>query len=155
MRQCSRCRQKKPDQDFAWRRKAKGQRDSYCRPCRAEYKQWHYALNKQRYVANAAAWNRATLAERTAFMFDFLEAHPCVDCGERDPIVLEFDHLGDKSFEIGSGFRNRKWEIVLEEMAKCDVVCVNCHRRRTARRAGSQRFRSAVQHQSSHGTSSR
>ena len=66
----------------------------------------------------------------------YFRDHPCVDCGETDPIVLEFDHLGDKSFCIGTGFRDRNWQSVLDEIAKCDVVCANCHRRRTARRGG-------------------
>lgn len=66
----------------------------------------------------------------------YLREHPCIDCGESDPIVLEFDHLRDKEFGIGKGFRDRAWQSVLDEMAKCDVVCANCHRRRTAERGG-------------------
>jgi hypothetical protein len=65
--------------------------------------------------------------------------HPCADCGETDPVVLEFDHLGDKRFTIGVAIRDRNWQSVLEEMAKCEVVCANCHRRRTATRRGSLR----------------
>ena len=67
-------------------------------------------------------------------LLEFLASHPCVDCGETDPIVLEFDHLADKAFAISKGLRDRSWESVRREMAKCDVVCANCHRRRTARR---------------------
>jgi hypothetical protein len=63
----------------------------------------------------------------------------CVDCDEIDPLVLEFDHLGGKKFTIGEGLRNRSWRAILDEIAKCDVVCANCHRRRTALRAGSAR----------------
>jgi hypothetical protein len=133
MGQCSRCRQEKPDQDFAWRRKAKGQRDSYCRPCRAEYKQEHYAKNKKRYLRQATARNRSILEERTDFLH-FFTTHPCIDCGETDPVVLEFDHLGNKAFAISDGIRGRKWESVLAEMEKCDVVCANCHRRRSMAR---------------------
>jgi hypothetical protein len=53
-----------------------------------------------------------------------------------DPVVLEFDHLRDKKFGIGNGLRDRAWQRVLNEMAKCDVVCANCHGRRTAKRGG-------------------
>ena len=80
--------------------------------------------------------NRALLLERTEFLVDFLRGHPCVDCGESDPVVLEFDHLSEKKFSIAQGVRNRNWQSVLDEMAKCDVVCANCHRRRTAHRGG-------------------
>jgi hypothetical protein len=76
------------------------------------------------------------VAERVAYLVAFFRSHPCVDCGEDDPLVLEFDHLGEKDFNISKGVRDRGWHKVLAEMAKCDVVCANCHRRRTARRGG-------------------
>jgi hypothetical protein len=136
MERCSRCKAEKPDEDFAWRRRGKGQRDTYCRPCRAEYKQEHYRANKQRYIDAAAKRNKALLQERFIFLMAYFRDHPCVDCGETDPLVLEFDHLRDKKFGISDGIRNRNWADVLDEIAKCDVVCANCHRRRTVRRGG-------------------
>jgi hypothetical protein len=72
----------------------------------------------------------------TAHLLAFFREHPCSDCGESDPLVLEFDHLADKSFGIAQGLRDRSWQAILDEIAKCDVVCANCHRRRTARRGG-------------------
>lgn len=136
MKQCSRCKETKPVVDFAWRRRDRGQRDTYCRPCRAKYKQEHYARNKERYIASAARRNRRVAEERWLFLIEYFATHPCFDCGESDPMVLEFDHLGEKSFGISGGLRYRRWEEVLAEMAKCDVVCANCHRRRTAHRGG-------------------
>ena len=121
---------------FAWRRQEKGQRDNLCRPCRSLYKQEHYAANRQRYIDNVRARKQFVIRARMALLLEFLAHHPCTDCGETDPIVLEFDHLADKSFSISRGVRDRNWESVLREMAKCDVVCANCHRRRTARRGG-------------------
>lgn len=50
-------------------------------------------------------------------------------------MVLEFDHLGDKQFTTARRFRYLKWETVLAEMEKCDLVCANCHRRRTQHEA--------------------
>jgi hypothetical protein len=135
-RRCGRCGQTKPVAEYAWRRRARGQRDNYCRACRAEYKQEHYAANRDRYLANAQRRKKAVVGERVAFLIDFFNEHPCVDCGERDPLVLEFDHLRDKCFGIAQGFRDRNWQSILDEIAKCDVVCANCHRRRTALRAG-------------------
>jgi hypothetical protein len=135
-RRCGRCRAHKPPHEFAWRRQSRGQRDNYCRPCRAAYKQEHYAANRDRYIANAQRRKQAVVAERARHLVDFFRQHPCVDCGERDPIVLEFDHLRDKRFELSKGIRDRNWRDVLDEIAKCDVVCANCHRRRTALRVG-------------------
>lgn len=139
MGRCSRCKAEKPDAEFAWRRRERGQRDTYCRPCRAEYKQEHYAANKARYIASARQRKIALLEERAQYVVAFLREHPCVDCGEDDPIVLEFDHLRDKKFSISEGLQGRRWQDVLDEIAKCEVVCANCHRRRTAKRGGFRR----------------
>lgn len=138
-RKCYRCRELKPIEDFAWRRKAKGQRDSFCRPCRSAYGKEHYAANRQLYIDQAAAQKQRLRRERTIYLLDFFETHPCVDCGERDPIVLEFDHLRDKSFAIGPHLCRRSWKAILREIRKCEVVCANCHRRRTAQRRGTVR----------------
>lgn len=136
MQRCARCKENKPVADFAWRRKARGQLDTYCRPCRAAYKQKHYAANRQTYIDRAAARTRRLAKERAEFLIDYFLTHPCVDCGEADPIVLEFDHQQDKAFGIANGLRSRSWDALIAEMAKCEVVCANCHRRRTAERGG-------------------
>ena len=136
---CYRCGAVKPAHAFNWRRKARNQRDAFCRPCRAAYKQEHYEANRQLYIDRASKRKRELARERTQYLIDFFGTHPCADCGETDPIVLEFDHLRDKRFAIGPELQNRNWESVLAEIEKCDVVCANCHRRRTARRRGTLR----------------
>jgi hypothetical protein len=52
---------------------------------------------------------------------------------------LEFDHLREKSFSIGAKLAQFTWQRILDEMEKCEVVCANCHRRRTAQRRGAVR----------------
>ena len=130
---------KRPE-SFAWRRKEKGQRHNYCRPCHAAYHREHYLKNRQRYIQNAAALKRRERVRRTQFLLDFFRDNPCVDCGATDPVVLEFDHVGEKRFEIGTGFDEKRWQSILDEMKQCEVVCANCHRRRTAERRRSLRF---------------
>ena len=139
MRRCGRCGELKPLGDFAWRRKAKGQRHNYCRPCHSEYHREHYLANKARYIAQAAESKRKVRLEQTTLLLAYFEEHPCVDCGQTDPIVLEFDHLRDKSFAIGTALTRYGWDKIVEEIQKCEVVCANCHRRRTARRRGAVR----------------
>jgi hypothetical protein len=136
LRRCGRCGEKKPLDDSAWRRIERGQRDNMCRPCRSEYGKEHYAANRQHYIDAEARRKQAKAEVRMTFLVEFFRSNPCVDCGERDPLVLEFDHVRGKSFNIAKGIRDRNWQSVLDEMAKCDVVCANCHRRRTAQRAG-------------------
>ena len=135
----SRCGETKVEHEFAWRRRRILQRDTYCRACRAEYGREHYLRNRQRYIDQEAARKRDRRIERTHRLLEYFRDHPCVDCGETDPIVLEFDHLADKDFDIGTSLDRRPWEAILAEIAKCEVVCANCHRRRTAIRRQSVR----------------
>ncbi|MEK6229268.1 MAG: hypothetical protein AABM31_08090 [Actinomycetota bacterium] len=136
---CYRCGEFKAAEDFAWRRRARNQRDSFCRPCRAAYKQEHYRANKQRYIDRARAQQERRRLERTKYLIEFFKTHPCADCGECNPVVLEFDHLRDKAFNISAALPYRNWQRILLEIEKCEVVCANCHRKRTARRLGSLR----------------
>jgi hypothetical protein len=138
-RRCGRCAEVKPLSEFNWRRKGREQRDNLCRACRADYKREHYLANRQRYVDQARARKQALAPERTTYLIEYFRTHPCVDCGEPDAIVLEFDHLRDKSFEVAQALPYRSWQSILDEIAKCEVVCANCHRRRTAARRGSLR----------------
>jgi hypothetical protein len=118
---------------------ARGQRDTFCRPCRSAYGREHYLANRQRYIDQAAKVKPRLTRERTIYLIEYFKSHPCVECGETDPVVLEFDHLRDKSFSIGQALARRRWETILAEIKKCEVVCANCHRRRTARRRGALR----------------
>lgn len=63
----------------------------------------------------------------------YLSTHPCVDCGEGDPIVLEFDHVyGVKRLAVSHMIGSFSWATIAEEIGKCEVRCANCHRRKTA-----------------------
>jgi len=68
------------------------------------------------------------------WVWGYLLEHPCVDCGETDIRVLEFDHRdpADKVGNVGRMVSDRRCiEAIEAEVAKCDVRCANCHRRRT------------------------
>lgn len=69
-------------------------------------------------------------------MWDYLLKHPCVDCGETDPVVLEFDHVrGLKKYFVSTLIRKGYPILTIKrEIMKCDVRCANCHRRVTAER---------------------
>lgn len=132
MPRCSGCKRNLPETEFAWRDKARTRRASRCRRCQREYgKAWYHA-NADHRRAQIAAHNERTRRERIAYLRRYKADRGCADCGEDDPIVLEFDHRRDKSFTIGNN--SRGWSVVLAELEKCDVVCANCHRRRTHKR---------------------
>lgn len=66
---------------------------------------------------------------------DWKAGKPCKDCCGVFPVeCMDFDHLGNKEFQIGQSHLSYSWEKVLAEIAKCDLVCANCHRIRTKKR---------------------
>lgn len=74
------------------------------------------------------------------FMIEYLIAHPCVKCGEKDIIVLEFDHIDRKRKKASVTSLLRFMPPVFKtEIEKCQVLCTNCHRRKTAREANWKR----------------
>lgn len=77
------------------------------------------------------------------FLHNYLKSHPCIDCGESDPIVLEFDHQDAtvKSFTIGKDAINRSIEVIEKEIEKCVVRCANCHKRKTAKQYSYYKYR--------------
>ena len=96
-------------------------------------------IRDRRYIDQAQVVKQRLRLKRTTYLIEYFVTHPCVDCGETDPIVLEFDHLRDKRFEISEALHGRTWQSILDEIEKCEVVCANCHRRRTAHRRGTLR----------------
>lgn len=78
--------------------------------------------------------NARVRVARTARLLAYLVEHPCVDCGEADLRVLEFDHRDGarKTAEVTKlAADGVTWTAVLREIEKCDVRCANCHRART------------------------
>jgi hypothetical protein len=142
-RTCTKCCLTKSSKEFAFRNKEKGTRHSYCLACGRLFAKGHYAQNVRYYVIKARSRREERLNEYTDRLFDYLAVHPCIDCGEDDPIVLEFDHVrGKKAYNVSVMARLMlSWKTILKEIAKCEVRCANCHRRKTAERSGSYRYR--------------
>jgi hypothetical protein len=135
---CCTCGLAKPMSEFAVKNKQRGTRSTKCRSCQAAYSREHYRRNRPSYLQRAASQRKANREQCRQQVFDYLTTHPCVDCGEVDPIVLEFDHRNAslKRESISRMISQRTWPIVQLEIAKCDVRCANCHRRRTAEQFG-------------------
>lgn len=73
-----------------------------------------YEPNKASYVARAAARKMHVLLDLYTRLCEYFAAHPCVDCGEPDPVVLEFDHVAEKSDEIASMVcKGHSWNAIL------------------------------------------
>lgn len=132
MKQCSACEAMKPHDEFHKRSRSRDGLQHICKSCNKEQRKAYYktAHGRDRNITTGRRYRHA-LAQR---VIDYLKDHPCVDCGETDPVVLDFDHRGEKIANVGNMVRNSfAWYKVQAEIAKCDVRCANCHRRKTAR----------------------
>jgi hypothetical protein len=129
----------KPIEQFSFKSKAKGTRHSLCKTCHGAYRKTHYENNRAKYIKKAKVNMKEQLARNYALVDAYLREHPCVDCGETDIIVLDFDHRDRTKKTAGVGRLIRdgaSWETIKNEIAKCDVRCANDHRRKTARDLG-------------------
>ena len=139
---CSSCQTKKTDDDFYWKVK-NVRRKTVCKECHKAYRKHHYEANRQKYIDKSRKWineHRSEIREELRSLVKARLKTGCKDCGEMDPVVLEFDHRepSQKSFNISVMLRRTTTRTRMErELDKCDVVCANCHRRRTANMFGS------------------
>lgn len=143
MKCCTRCKLVKSEAEFPSRRRAKDGRASWCRACFKDNWRERYYGNHTLYKLKHSESRNRLRAEKARNVYEYLKSHPCVDCGESDPLVLEFDHRGDAiKFEAVTQMviNNASWAKITAEMRKCDVRCANCHRRKTAAQLGYKRF---------------
>ncbi len=131
---CYDCRRFKPVDAFAFHNKSKGTRQARCRACHAKYRREHYVRNRETYITREVARIKRYREENRPLIREYLRAHPCVDCGETDIVVLDFDHRDptEKKYEVMLLALHKSWTRVVAEIEKCDIRCSNCHRRRTA-----------------------
>lgn len=108
---------------------------------RLAYQKLHYRANAEAYKQRALAQNRVARVRAYQWIDNYLSSHPCVDCGEADPVVLEFDHrdAAAKKANVSDLAKNAySIQAIETEVAKCDVRCANCHRRVTFKRRHSE-----------------
>ena len=129
---CTKCGIEKLLEEFS--KKTKNRLNSRCKICVREFTREHYLKNKDYYIDKAIKHNKKYKLINQKFIWDFLKTHPCVDCGESDPIVLEFDHIKDKANNISNMIsQSYSLDTIKEEIEKCEVRCANCHRRKTSK----------------------
>jgi 5-methylcytosine-specific restriction endonuclease McrA len=143
MKQCSKCEEYKDISEYFVRDKATSKLHAQCKQCYKAHRQTFYAEHYAKYKSlyqKRATERRAKL--RTEFrinMLAYLSNQKCAVCSESDIRVLELDHLNPltKSFTVSQAVKlGRSWDEVLIEINKCQVLCANCHKRRTSQQFG-------------------
>ena len=138
MKLCNKCHVEKPLSGFAKNSSKSDGLQARCRECNREYDKVRYASKEPgAWRFQVSEGNKVYRERNRQKIWGYLLSHPCVDCGENDPIVLEFDHVrGDKVDNVSRLTQSVSWSKVEEEIAKCDVRCANCHKRKTAKDFG-------------------
>jgi hypothetical protein len=137
MRRCSKCRKKKHYSRFSYKNKAKKLRSGICKNCHRLYVNQHYQDNKVSYGKRSKI-NRKAIKNRNSALIRSLKKKPCYDCGGKySYYVMDFDHLEPKTKLCNVGRmagQSISQKRILAEVAKCELVCANCHREREHRR---------------------
>ena len=136
VKRCAMCGETKPLSEFHLNTNEPDGRQVYCKPCRKRYDHEYYAKNRERLYVERIENKRARSAERTEWLRS-LKTGPCADCGRTfPPEAMEWDHRpGEKKLgDISNALRSRRKDMILAEIAKCDLVCAVDHAIRTRRR---------------------
>ncbi|MGI9018444.1 MAG: hypothetical protein ACR2HR_15310 [Euzebya sp.] len=136
---CTVCHEPRPEADFHRNIARPDGLQTVCKECKKAYNAIYYLGNADRHRA-LRALHRRRLAERNREVIKDAKKVSCADCGQSFPShAMDFDHvtgekLGDVAWMRSTGLRRLQ-----EEISKCEVVCVNCHRARTKDRRESQK----------------
>lgn len=143
MKVCTKCGTPKPLSEYFVKDQKTQRLHAQCKECykehRKTYYSQHYAKYSEAYRERAKIRRNKIRNQLHTAILKYLSLHPCAVCGEDDPRVLEFDHIDPtlKSFCISHGIRyGVPIAKIQSEIEKCQVLCANCHKRRTATQAG-------------------
>jgi hypothetical protein len=118
------------------------QKCSFCKVCKREYDRNYHKARPDEIKQRKLKLQKDRLVAARKFLYEYLLNHPCEVCCESDPVVLEFDHLNRTLKENNvSNMVCFSIENLIKEMAKCRVLCANCHRRHTAKQMSWYKFK--------------
>lgn len=134
---CSICKKSKDISEFRARETKRGGWHSYCIECQDEYLKERYRQKREKYLESAKK-NQRVIRDYWAGIINKVKDKPCMDCGKRfPPVCMDLDHRDPSTkrasvaaLRLRLKSKKREQEI-LDEIAKCDVVCACCHRLRT------------------------
>lgn len=138
-KKCPRCKENLPIGEFGKRlSRGKPTTQAYCKQCNVTYHKNRHVVKSQEYLEKNRAWRNAARKRNRQLLYTYLEEHSC-PCGEKDPAVLEFDHIDPSTKEghvsdlVSKGW---SWDRIMVEIERCQVLCANCHKRKTAKQFG-------------------
>lgn len=105
-----------------------------CRDCQILAQKKHYNANRLIEIKKRRDRSERIKREHYEYLIS-IKSVPCIDCRLSFPhYVMEFDHVGGSKVNNVSNMLGGSFEKLLLEIAKCEIVCSNCHKGRTWRR---------------------
>jgi hypothetical protein len=134
MKKCPACSEQKKTSEFYKNKRKPDGLQVHCKACHNKMTKTSYERKRPHYLE---AKKKANTERRKRYrkLLDEVKSVPCTDCEQRfPPYVMDFDHVrGKKLFHVGNAGQ-QSLAAVKAEIAKCEVVCSNCHRIRTHQR---------------------
>ena len=130
MKTCYICGEQKPFEKFGKNSRTSDGLQIKCIECKREYERLNYLENVLQRQAQRKIIRTKSSVRNKNFVLDYLSKHPCVDCGNTNVIVLDFDHINNDKEHNVSDMTHRGWSLnnLKKEIEKCEVRCANCHR---------------------------
>lgn len=122
---CNKCGRELPEEQFPFKNKTLGKRNTICKECQRKYKLEHYYKNKEAHYLR----NHKTQEKISQYIDEYKREHPCLVCGESAIECLDFHHLRNKEIEVTKLRKRGSIKKTVEEIDKCVVLCSNCHRK--------------------------
>ena len=121
---CKKCKVEKEDNDFSFKNKKLGKKHCVCKQCPRSYKIDYYNKNKESHYIR----NNITKDKIKEYISE-VKSGGCIKCNEKVECCLDFHHLDNKIEGVASLKNKGSLKKVKEEIAKCVVLCSNCHRK--------------------------
>src|SRR6476661_10583761 len=94
---CTKCQRDLPVTAFAFNRTKLDRLQTSCRECKKAQQGSWYRRNRERHIENVRPSRAAAVERNLRYVVHYLLDNPCLDCGENDPLILQFDHVrGEK-----------------------------------------------------------
>lgn len=134
-KRCSICKKPKLTKLFSKNKRRRDGLQTHCKECNKKHSSKYYKKNRIYHRKRVILQKQALRQRNSLFLWKYLSTHPCIDCGNTNPVVLEFDHVRGEKIAPVSKLARDAWSLdsLKEEIAKCDVRCANCHRLKTAK----------------------
>jgi t-SNARE complex subunit (syntaxin) len=122
---CPKCKETKQTSLFS---RNKNKPDGYqreCKVCMRTSNMNSYNKNKKAYHARSQAHTQKVLNE----ISEYKVSQTCKKCGCKKHYLLEFHHIdpSTKDNDVSTIIKTRGRKIIWDEIAKCVVLCKNCH----------------------------